>query len=115
MRLLFILAIAVLVLVGISIILGGAWYYFELSKDPLVEIDRRYSPLKTFSQTRDLVNNHGEARVYHDIQLIAQDYDTTRITVSIPNPMEATRLPVMVVLGGAGDRAEKLGPYSSAW
>jgi len=109
MRLFIKIVIAITVLIGIAVLLVASWYFYETSKDVLVEIDSRYSELKEVNLVTDTARNHEELRIYHDMELIAQDSDTTRITISRPFDSELTKMPVLIVLGGLETGRKSLG------
>ncbi len=90
----------VVLMVGLLTALLAGWYFLEVAKDPLTEIDQRYSGLSTFHQASDTVNGHGGSRIYTEVDIVAEDRDTTRITVSLPVSINLNRLPVVIVLGG---------------
>jgi hypothetical protein len=95
-RTLWILLCTVLGLVVLTMI----WSLGERRRDPISVLDPGISDLKVCHDSAYSDPIVPVPRQYHDLTFISATTDTVHIVLSLPDPLPAGSLPVMVILGG---------------
>jgi hypothetical protein len=86
--------------IGILVVIILIWSLWERLRDPIVAINPGLSDLQIISDSTYYDPIVPVPREYHDLTFISATTDTVQIVLSLPDPLPAGRLPVMVILGG---------------
>lgn len=100
MKFLRIVGIVLLISIALAIILTGGWILRMRSADPVKILERNSTIQEVVYDSTYQVALRKEQRIYRDISLVTGEPDTIRCTISLPESVPESGLPVLIILGG---------------
>ena len=89
-----------LIILMLPVLLILLWFLGQTLRDPLDFIDYPMGELSVVQDSLFLDQLIPEPRVYHQFVFTANEDDTIRCILSLPDPMYGEPVPVLIILGG---------------